>query len=370
MNQAPMQAKPRKKKKRQFRQLFARTLQHFTPKRSGSAPFTGKLESIAILAQEKLGDSVLLTPLIRNLRHAFPKLEIHIIAFSRASAGFFQHDPDVTAVHQAKREAGRYKRDVLQREFDVLFNTKDHPSTHFLLQSVLIRARYKVGHLNPFHEGLFDRLLTMDYHEHMVLKNCAVLPLLGVLYASEEKCRPSLAPTPLPAELQLFISRINQTKLTGINISAGETNRTWPESRWRELVKSLPEMQFIVLSGPGELETKRSLEHNCPNIIPSPSTRNLYEASRIVETLALLVTPDTSLIHIASATNTPVVGLYREAPQDISRFGPFRVPAELVVSTTGEVAGIEAGTVRKTIEKLRHQSLEHSTPPGPGQGPG
>ncbi|RTY36812.1 lipopolysaccharide heptosyltransferase family protein [Chlorobium phaeovibrioides] len=350
MNKPPMQARQKKKKKRQFRQLFARTLQHFAPKRSGSAPFTGKLESIAILAQEKLGDSVLLTPLIRNLRKAFPKLEIHIIAFSEASANFFRNDSNVTAVHQTKREPGRYKREVLKREFDVLFNTKDHPSTHFLLQSVLIKARHKVGHANEFHTGLFDQLITIEHNTHMALKNCAILPLLGVT-VTEEECRPCLPPSLLPMEMQIFLRQIDTRRPTGINISAGEANRTWPETKWKKLVQSLPDTQFIVLSGPSELESKRNLERNCPNIIPSPATGNLYEASRIVETLELLVTPDTSLIHIASATATPVIGLYREAPQDITRFGPFRIPGELVISPTGEVAGISPDSVKKAVEK-------------------
>ncbi|MWV54671.1 lipopolysaccharide heptosyltransferase family protein, partial [Chlorobium phaeovibrioides] len=39
MNQPPMQARQKKKKKRQFRQLFARTLQRIIPKRAGNTPF-------------------------------------------------------------------------------------------------------------------------------------------------------------------------------------------------------------------------------------------------------------------------------------------------------------------------------------------
>jgi len=207
----------KKKKKRQLRQAFARALQRLAGQRSGKEAFSGPLRSIAILAQEKLGDCVLLTPLIRKLKQARPELEIHLIAFSRASAAFFENDPDVTAVHQAKRNIALYRREVLRRTFDVLFNTKDHPSTHFLLQSALIRARFKVGHNNEFHEGLFDRLLETDYHEHMVLKNCALLQLLGIPVTMEE-CRPRLAPTSVSAELQLFLRQLGEKKPFGINI--------------------------------------------------------------------------------------------------------------------------------------------------------
>ncbi|HWR01702.1 MAG TPA: glycosyltransferase family 9 protein [Chlorobaculum sp.] len=345
--------KPKKKKKRQFRQAFARTLQRLTKKKDGNASFSGPLNSVAILAQEKLGDSVLLTPLLRNLRKAFPKLEIHIIAFSQASARFFLSDPDVTAVHLAKKGLLRYRKEVLSRRFDLLFNTKDHPSTQFLLHSALIPARFKVGHRNEFHEGLFDRLIDQEFHSHMVFKNCALLALLGI-HPTEAQCRPTLPPMPVTDALKKFLAQIENSGPIGINISAGEANRTWPEEKWTALPGRFPQYHFVVLSGPEDLEQKQRIESNCSNVIPSPSTQNLYEAGLIVGALRLLVTPDTSLIHVASGSGTPVVGLYREAPQDISRFGPFAIPCELVISASGEVGDIESESVTLAMEKLLH----------------
>ncbi|MBN1929370.1 MAG: glycosyltransferase family 9 protein [Chlorobiaceae bacterium] len=343
--------KPRKKKKRQFRQAFAGLLQRLLPARSGSATFSGPLNSIAILAQEKLGDCVLLTPLIRNLRRAFPDLRIHIIAFSRASAGFFMNDPEVTAVHMAKKKPLRYLRAVRSARFDLLFNTKDHPSTHFLLQTAIIPARFKVGHANPFHEGLYDWLIDMEYHSHMALKNCALLKVLGIP-AGVGDCRPSLPAMPVSEEVKQLLPRLKSAKPIGINISAGQPNRLWTEPKWKTLLDRFAGERFVVLSGPGDTEAKRRLEAACPNVIATPPTRNLYEASLIVATLRLLVTPDTSMVHVASGAGIPIAGLYREAPQDISRFGPYAVPYELVISTTGQVSDIEPEALATAMNKL------------------
>jgi len=343
--------KPRKKKKRQFRQAFARLLQRITPARSGAAEFSGPLNSVAILAQEKLGDCVLLTPLIRNLHRTLPDLRVHIIAFSRASASFFQNDPAVTAVHLVKQKPLRYLSEVRAAKFDLLFNTKDHPSTHFLLQTALIPARFKVGHANPFHEGLYDRLIDLEHHTHMALKNCALLSVLGI-EVDAEACRPALPAMPVSDEVVQLLPRLESARPIGINISAGEPNRYWTEPKWQALLDRYPDESFVVLSGPDDVEQKQRLETSCPNAVTTPPTRNLYEASRIVATLKLLVTPDTSMVHIASGAGVPIAGLYREAPQDISRFGPYRVPCELVVSTTSEVSGIEPGAVSAAMNRL------------------
>jgi ADP-heptose:LPS heptosyltransferase len=348
--------KPRKKKKRQFRQLFARLLQRITPPRSGNADFSGPLNSVAILTQEKLGDCVLLTPLVRNLRKLYPGLEIHIIAFSRASENFFLTDPDVTAVHQVKKQPLRHFKQIRARKFDLLFNTKDHPSTWFLLQSALIRARFKVGHRNPFHEGLYDRLLDMEFHSHMAVKNCALLSVLGIS-ANTEQCRPSIPAMSIPDNLCAFLDRIGENTPIGINISAGEPNRLWTEAKWQMLLERFPGERFIVISGPEDADSKRRLEEHCINVVASPSTRNLYEASLIVSRLRLLVTPDTSMVHVASSTGTPVVGLYREAPQDISRFGPYAIPFKIVISPTGEVNGTKPEEVAKAMQRLMARTI-------------
>lgn len=342
--------KPQKKKKRQFRQSFARFLQLVTPKKNGNAPFTGPLDSIAILAQEKLGDCILLTPLVRQLRQAFPESEIHIIAFSQASASFFRNDPAVTAVHLAKKRPRSYFSEVLSRKFDLLFNTKDHPSTHFLLQSALLRARFRTGIANPFHEGLYDRLLDIGWHTHIVTKNCALLDLLGVAHTAES-CRPSIPAMPVQPSLQAFCGNLPEKVMAGINISAGGPLRYWSEEKWKELVLRLPEIRFIVFAAPDDLEMKQRIE-TLSNVLPSPSTQNLYEVSLLVKKLRLLVTPDTSLIHIASCFAVPVVGLYREAPQDLSRFAPYLTEHRLIASTTTQVRDIPVDEVFGAVRSL------------------
>jgi len=346
--------KPKKKKKRQLRQAFAKFLQLTVPKRKSAGSFSGPLRSIAILAQEKLGDSILLTPLLKNLRAKFPDLAIHIITFTKASFNFFSADPDITAVHLVKYHPIRYFREVLSKEFDILFNTKDHPSTNFLLQTALIRARYKVGHASEFHQGLYDHLICMEFHSHIAIKNCALLTLLG-FPATREQCRPSLPPLPISDTMRKFLDEIKQETIIGINLSAGQPNRKWQESKWVKLLEIFPTKRFIVLCSPEDQDVKERIEGLFNQVIPSPSTRNLYEAGLIIAALKLLITPDTSLIHVASCSNTPVIGLYRKATQDISRFGPLLIPHEMAISETEEVGDITIETVSSVLIKALHE---------------
>jgi ADP-heptose:LPS heptosyltransferase len=349
---------PRKKKKL-FRTLVAHTLQLLVRKKTSSQQFTGQLNSVVILAQEKIGDSILLTPLLGNLRHHFPNLEIHLVCFSKASADFFSNDPHITAIHQAKKEFFNYFRHLLGRKFDLLFNTKDSPSTHFLLQTALISARIKVGHQHPDHEKLFNHLIQTEFHTRMALKNCALLSFLPIKY-QENTFRPYLPPAPVSSAITSCTEKYSSGHLIGLNISAGASTRYWTEEKWSGLIGNFPDVQFIVFSAPGDIHIKQRLEQH-GNVMATPPTENIYEVGLLVQHLRLLITPDTSLVHVASCYAIPVIGLYTAAFQDLSRFGPYLVDFEVITSSTSQVSDIEVKTVTSVVQKKLQQTIGNTT---------
>ncbi len=344
------------KKKRFFRKLFARTLQLIVRTKSLNQQFSGPLNSVVILVQEKLGDSILLTPLLGNLRVHFPDLEIHLVCFSKASTDFFSNDSNVTAIHQAKKGFHQYFRKVLCRKFDLLFNTKDSPSTHFLLQTALIRARFKVGHQNPYHEGLFNHLLPIEYHTQMALKNCALLSLLCIKTTLEE-CIPYLPSAPVSSAITSCIEKYSSELFVGLNISAGSPMRYWTEEKWACLIASFSDIGFMIFSAPNDSLVKQRLEKHS-NVMATPPTANIYEVGLLVKHLRLLITPDTSLVHVASCYSIPVIGLYTAAPQDLSRFAPYLVEFELITSSTSRVSDIEVESVASVVRKKLRQLSE------------
>ena len=339
------------KKKRRFRQSFAVMLQKILNRPLQSPPWPGPCNSIIILAQEKYGDAILLTPLLKNLKRQFPETQLHLVTFSKATTAFFIHDPNLSGVHYAKSNPAIYIRNVLLKRFDILFNTKDHPSTNFLIQSLIIRARCKAGIANAFHKGIYDYLIDIDYHSPVALKNCGLLDILGKP-ADPGSCRPYIPVMPVADEVKAFSEKTVNRQFIGLNISAGGPTRYWTEENWKTLVGRFHHKQFIVLSTPADCLLKQALERDCPNIETSPATGNIYEAGLLVRNLELLVTPDTAMIHVASCSNTPVIGLYGTAPQDQSRFKPFLVEHRVLVSPSILVRDIEPACVIDAIHEM------------------
>lgn len=310
--------------------------------------FDGELKSIIILAQEKIGDAILLTPLFRNLKRNFPNIEIHVVALSPVYF-FFENDANVDVVHKVKQNYFSYFKSIRKRKFDLLFSTKDHPSFTFLYQSRIIPARFRVGIAHTYHEGFFNYLIPLNFHQHIVEKNCALLKFLEVDY-TETDCRPYLPENDISENLKSFNKEISTLNCIGINLSAGERDREWQVQKWKNFLEKVNHPVIVFATG-SKIADKQELERSFENVIKSPVTKDIFEAASVIRHLRLLISPDTALIHVASCFNVKVVGLYRSQVIHVSRFYPFLTPHELIISSTNQVADI---LVEEVIQAAEH----------------
>ncbi len=340
-----------KKRNRPFRNRFANTLQFISRRRLKEYTPDKAPKSIIILAKERYGDCIMLTPLIGQLRKKYPELSIYVVTFTRMIFDFFNGDPNITAVYHTKKNPGRYVKNVLLKKFDLLFNPKDHPSSNFLVQTILIRARYKVSHFNIFHEGLYDHLIRLTPDTHEAKRNLALLSVLDPS-AQPEECRPYLPPMPVSRDIATFLKTVEPGTYIGINISAGHSGGHRTLLQWSELIENFRNNSFLIFSSPDDLEEKRELEKLHPGVIQSPSTRNLYEVGEIVKKLKILITPDTSLVHIASCFNTPLIGLYRKTLVDHTQFAPLSTLQESIISPTPNVVDIDTGIIATALRRM------------------
>jgi len=311
--------------------------------------FEGPLDSIIIIAQEKLGDAILLTPLIKNLRRALPHINIHIVALSNIYR-FFRLDSNVDVVHRVKHNYFNYFRTISKLKFDLLFSTKDHASFNFLFHARFIKARHRVGIDHFLHGGFFNHLITLDFHQHIIEKNCSLLNFIGIPYQKQD-CRPYMPEDTISDEVNIFLKDFKDTQFIIMNLSAGEKDREWSLHKWIGLIK-LIHQPIIILAMPDRKSDKQKLETMFEHVKPSPLTKSIYEAGQIIKQAKLLISSDTALIHVASCYNTAVVGLYRAHEIHVDRFYPFLIPNKCVISTSYKIEDIPIKSVVEAAEEM------------------
>lgn len=307
-----------------------------------------KIESIIILTQERYGDIIVMTPLIRKLRASFPDLDITVLGVTDI-IDILKPDKNLDLVCNIKHADKQLKKQIFSRTYDLLYNTKDHPSFTFIKLSGKIKAHHKVGIFHERHEGFFHHMFQLNDALPTVEKNMALLDYLGVNIA-EQDLRPYLPEGPVASEIKEFVHSLKDKDITGINLSASNRNKEWGIKRWREFLSEIKE-DVIILSTKDHLANKQLLEKEFPQVISSPLTPSIFDVGYLVQHMRILVTPDTSLVHVASCYNTPIVALYR-LERDLKKFKPLSQINRVHVTPTGVIDDIETKDVVRSYNSV------------------
>ncbi len=311
--------------------------------------FDGKVDSIVILGQERYGDLIVLTPVIKKLRQSYPQSKIIVLGVTSA-VSFLADDPNLNMVVNIKRASAKKRKEILRDHYDILFNTKDHPSVTFLWLTARIRARFKIGIYHPIHRGYFNYMHYYEDAAPTLDKNMAILHFLDILYDKND-LRPYLPAKTPTVEIKNFVAELGGKKPLGINLSASNPGKEWPLEHWKRLLSELIG-PFIILSMPDDAARKALLERTFSNVIASPSTPTLTDAGYLIRHLKLLITTDTALVHVAGCHNIPVIVLYRLA-RDMKKFPPTSDRNQVHISPTTNLGDIlPAEIIRSTRDML------------------
>ena len=315
---------------------------------SKKPPPSDKIKSVIILAQERFGDIIVMTPLLRNLRKSFPTMEITVLGVTEI-INILKPDGNLNLVCNIKRADKQLKQRIFSRTYDLLYNTKDHPSFTFIKLSGKIKARHKLGIYHERHLGFYHHMFDLDDALPTVEKNLELMNYLGVSVSGDDM-RPYLPDGTVSSEIKEFIKSISGKEITGINLSASNRNKEWGPERWREFLNQIDE-DVIILATKEHLDNKRILEQEFSQIIPSPLTPTIFDVGYMVQHMRVLVTPDTSLVHVASCYDTPIVALYR-LERDLKKFKPMSKLNRVHVTPSTVLDDIQPSDVVRSYQSV------------------
>ncbi len=273
-----------------------------------------------------VGDTLIATPLIHELRRNFPAAELHALVLWAASRDLLEGNPHLDVVHQKNLiKAGtwaalRFLLSLHKHRFDISINAHTQGRIHYRIVARIIGARIRLSHEYENHgwldRRLVNRTLPQDYSVHSVENNLRLLRLI--------EAKPVLAEHPYeiylqPAEQQWAADYASAKGLSGARVlalhvgSGGTKNlalKRWPLDHYQQLLRRVfetsPETKVLLLGGPEEAtahaQLRDALSH--PNLL-TPETRNLRQAAALMRHCSAFLSVDTALMHVASAMRVP-----------------------------------------------------------------
>ncbi len=309
---------------------------------------------IAVLQLGKLGDTVLTTPLLNGLRGIFPNGEIIVIA-ARDNCAVLEGHRSVDRIIRIPRgylllpTLGHRLR---AERIGVYIDVKDHRSMTSRMVAGLAHADHTIAHLSNLpHKPNAYPLPPATGSGHFV--DNALAPLALIDPERSFRRNPSID---LPIE---SIRRVDPQLAPSeegyvlVNISAGDPSRHWGLGKWEALVEALSQrVSVAVICAPSERDKADEICAMRRNARPI-RTDTILDAAVAVQRARVVVTPDTSIVHIASAFDAPIVALFPLDSTNLQRFAPLST-RQVVLTPHDEdlLASIEIDVVAEAVFKM------------------
>jgi len=297
-----------------------------------------------------LGDVLMTTPALALLKRHMPQAHITYCTMNKGTFEILKGNPDIDRL-QYYPMLGPNKAAALWQilrgcsgRFDVSINFYPSNRIHYNLFSLLTLARVRIGHTYlrmNFSQANWvkNRTIVEDDRRHCVEENVALLTFFGI--------DPAAVPVP-PLKLCLdnkeieeagaFRKHYGDRPLVGVHagtsVFKGHAARRWPKERFAALIKSVPEARFVLFGTAEEEEANRYIVENAaaPDRIVLVNDRTIRRAAAIIRVCDFFVTNDSGLMHVAAATDTPVIAII--GPTNPAYIYPWGVEHRLITAPT------------------------------------
>ena len=310
--------------------------------RSRRRRFPTDAERIGVMCSPALGDTLLFSGALQDLRAALPGAHItHICMPQNAAAAELLPGPDDRLLIDLTRPA-KTIRELRRLRFDVFL---DFTSWQRLtaMYTLLSGARYTVGFHTPGQRRSrgYDRAVIHRDDRHETANFRALLEQSGLKAEWGQPHLPGLVDLQVPQSMP-FVEKADLLAFHPWASGQRAHLREWPEERWVALAASLarPETMFVVTGSPADrarmapfVERLRSAGLRAEGFVSPDGFRTLTPLLRCCR---LVVSVNTGVMHLAAIAGARTVAI--NGPNRNGRWGPIG-PRALGVEAPGEGCG-------------------------------
>ena len=276
-----------------------------------------------------LGDAVLATALLEKLYAFFPEAAIDLVV-RKGNDGLFDGHPFLRKLFVWDKRTNKTRNlfkligELRKDPYDHIINCQRFFSTGLI--TAFSKGNEKIGYdKNPL-SFLFSRKV-----EHIIGDGRHEVDRLNALIEHlTDRSRPTPRLYPASKDQQA-------AKRTGTYTCIAPTSvwftKQWPEEKWVELVRALPqEINVFLLGAPGDEEACTRIAQKAGRGEVLAGKLSLLATAHLMEGAAMNYVNDSAPLHIASAMNAPVTAVFCSTVPAFG-FGPLRANGRVVETT-------------------------------------
>ena len=288
-------------------------------------------KKILFIATRQIGDVLLVTPLLRSLRYAYPQAIIDILVYT-GKGEILIGNPDYNKLisiseHPNFKEYKQLLKQIFKR-YDLAISTLagDRP----LIYAILAASK-KIAIVPPKRwQDAWKRLLVNAWTElddrctPTVVQNLRLADLLNIPRHYEVVVPQLDDSVQILDKLLPFDWQVQNFAV--LHLVPLRHYKRWTINGWQDLIKYFTNKKFhVVLTGgseQSELDYIQNVILKMPNTVINVAGKLRFaEVAKLIKLSKIYVGPDTSITHLAAATGTLTVALF--GPTNPQKWSPW-----------------------------------------------
>lgn len=283
-----------------------------------------------ILRLSSIGDIVLTTPVVRNLKQQVENAEIHYLTKPQFKS-ILENNPYIDKVHILKKSFRETVTELLYEHYDYIIDL------HSNVRTLRFKNRLKIISFS-FHKLNWEKWLLVNFKKnkmpdvHIVDRYMETLKVFDVV--NDQK------------GLDYFISEKDEVDLSsisqelkngyiGVVVGAFHNTKKLTPEKLISICKML-DKPVLLLGGPENKEEaekiKNAVGEKCYNTC---GNYNINQSASLVKQANVILTPDTGLMHIASAFHKKIVSVWGNTVPEFGMYPYLPHPDSEIVEVKG-----------------------------------
>jgi len=287
---------------------------------------------ILVIKFRNIGDVLLTTPLIKNLKLNYADVKIDMVV-NKGTEAVLKYNPNINKIFTYDRDyfksLPKFKRFINEfkflrsfRDYDIVINTTEGDRGAFIAK--FSNAKIKIGYevkKNLYLKSAFNKLLPKPKLLRHIIENN-----LDAIRVLDKKI--------FEKKVEIFWNKEDEKRVD--NLIKGEFIHIHPVSRWLfkciddKIMASIIDFlekegkKVVITASPNKEEIKKvnSILSYCKSKPLNLSGElSLNEVAYLASKAKLFIGVDTAIMHIAAAVNTPVVAFF--GPSGAFNWGPW-----------------------------------------------
>lgn len=301
------------------------------------------IRRILIIKLQAIGDVVMSTAVIPNVRHAFPDAHIDFLTMKYCTP-VVEGNPYINEViwiqprghHRLQTFTGmkatyQYLSRLVRTRYDLVIDLYGNARSAFL--TTMTGARYRVGFDFRGRKHFYTHQVVHRSNDvHEVEFNLDALIRVGIPVVTKDLFFPIVESDLVFIDAYLKERKLENSFLVGINGCASWKAKSWPLEKYAALADRLSEKfnaKIILVWGPGEQPVAESIRGKMKQpALVAPAT-TLKQLAALLKQCSIVISNDTSPMHISAAVGTPTVGVFGPTkPRLQGPWGPKNVTVQ------------------------------------------